>query len=537
MKPFNGRLTVRLRLLGPVAVLCVALAGLLGGCGGSSTTTSTAVSAASPAGQASGVQGNELTFANSQAPGNLNPALTDIGPYEVYMALAYDSLTYVAPNGSVAPRLATSWHYVGRNNTEFQLTIRQGARFSDGEPVTADAVANSIEYFSGAHGPSSSVLANLKSVIATGDNVLVTMKSPSPDLPELFSQKGTPGAIIAPAGVKNPRQLGNRTLGAGPYVLDAAATVAGSTYTYTPNPDYWDKSAVHWRKIVVKVFSTPTAAFQALQTGSVQAMLVDPSAAAQLDASLYTVVSSPAQQLFINIADKYGKVVPALGKVQVRQAMNYALDRTAIAKSLYVNYGQATDQIQGPGYGGYQEQLESAYPYDVSEAKRLLAQAGYPHGFTFTVIEPPGMPSNALEAVTQEWAQVGINAKIEATTSPAQFIAAWASGRTPAMIAQNTFNEPFLEWEQLLNPMAPLNVTHYQDPKVTALVASAAAETDQPKANQIWDQVFQTIVKDAWNVSIVDSDVVYFMDKNIAPDVGQGDRMILSPRDLAPATG
>jgi ABC-type transport system substrate-binding protein len=75
-----------------------------------------------------------LRFASATAVTNLNPAI-DIDSY--VLALAYEALIHMKPDGSLAPGLATSWHYVGKGNTTFTFTLRHDAMFSDGTPVDA----------------------------------------------------------------------------------------------------------------------------------------------------------------------------------------------------------------------------------------------------------------------------------------------------------------------------------------------------------------------------------------------------------------
>ena len=73
--------------------------------------------------------------------------------------------------------------------------------------------------------------------------------------------------------------------------------------------------------------------------------------------------------------------------MRVRQALNYAVDRKAIAKALYGDETLALSQYALPGQPGYDETLDEKYPHDVAKAKQLLAEAGYPNGFTLPVLD------------------------------------------------------------------------------------------------------------------------------------------------------
>src|SRR5246127_4165948 len=125
------------------AVLLAALAaGTLAGCSspGSSGGSGTAA--------ASGAAGTKpvLTMGITNYTSTLNPAIAGGGDEAMPIDLAYESLTHQEPNGDIGPGLATSWHYIGNTNTEFSLTLRPNARFSDGTPVTASAVKAWLDY-------------------------------------------------------------------------------------------------------------------------------------------------------------------------------------------------------------------------------------------------------------------------------------------------------------------------------------------------------------------------------------------------------
>ncbi len=107
------------------------------------------------------------------------------------------------------------------------------------------------------------------------------------------------------------------------------------------------------------------------------------------------MTSAPAAMVGMYIADVDGTVVPAFKDLRVRQALNYAIDREAITKSVYGDFGIPTDQYVPEGIGGYLPELEDVYPYDPEKAKELLAEAGYPDGFSFTMLGQPGIDSGS----------------------------------------------------------------------------------------------------------------------------------------------
>jgi peptide/nickel transport system substrate-binding protein len=134
---FGRKRVARKGLRVGAAVSLALAAGSLAGCSNSGTTT-----AASHGDAAKPV----LTMGLTNYTSTLNPAIAGGGDQSMPIDLAYESLTHLKPNGDIGPALATSWHYVGSTNTEFTLTLRHDARFSDGTPVTASAVKAWLDY-------------------------------------------------------------------------------------------------------------------------------------------------------------------------------------------------------------------------------------------------------------------------------------------------------------------------------------------------------------------------------------------------------
>jgi ABC-type transport system substrate-binding protein len=122
--------------LGAAAALTLLTACAGGGGAVGGTTASTGTGTSASAGAASGT----LTVAVTGPPVSMDPSHADNGNGLYPIELAYEPLIWESDNGSLTPGLATSWKYIGTGNKQFQLTIRSGAKFADGEPVTPQAV-------------------------------------------------------------------------------------------------------------------------------------------------------------------------------------------------------------------------------------------------------------------------------------------------------------------------------------------------------------------------------------------------------------
>lgn len=355
-----------------------------------------------------------MTIAMGNEPQSLDPAKDDNGDGLYAAELLYAPLIHETYQGTFTPALASSWKYVGTGNTEFQVTLRSGAMFSDGTPVTADAVVKSLLYTSKGSGPAGSQLPGLTATATSTDTVLLKTTAPVASFPAALSQVNLVGDIICPSVLSNPSSIASAPCGAGPYVLDSTGTVSGTVYKFSPNPHYFDPSSIHYKSFYLKVISSPSAALSAVQTGQAQVITYLDTTLQQFSAAQHSgvQVDTAGETNFIPvwIMDRFGTLDKPLGNVMVRQALNYAVHRNQISKAVFGALGAFDDEPTTPGHTGYDPAYANYYSYNPAKAKSLLAQAGYPNGFSMNIIYITSMApiQEALQAVIQEWAQIGV---------------------------------------------------------------------------------------------------------------------------------
>src|SRR5262249_42641883 len=149
--------------------------------------------------------------------------------------------------------------------------------------------------------------------------------------------------VASPKAVANPDLFAKGTYGAGPYTLDYANSVPADHYTFVPNKYYWDRSKIRFKQIYVKAVNDSASMLQALQAGQLDvAWSTDASTAPAAEKAGFQAVSAPFAIIFAQLNPKASK---ALADVRVRQAMNYALDRKAMASALYGKYGKASSEF------------------------------------------------------------------------------------------------------------------------------------------------------------------------------------------------
>ena len=429
------------RALAGLGVLVLAQG--LAACGGGGESSSTATGSTAAGGGPKGV----LTIGVSSG-GSVDPVANIGGNCTVVASgnceLWNESIVHRDPSARLVPGLATRWGFVGSGNRVFEFVLRQDARFSDGEPVTAEAMKTWINYYYNAPGAIQRGQLGTISSIETPDRwtVRINMARPNPAIPFAMLALGAQ----SPKCVATPAKLRNRTCGAGPYMLDPTQTVADDHYTFVPNPYYYDKSKIHFTKVVSKVITTPSAMLQALRTGQIQVAPGDPTTYKAAKAAGIAVTPLLVNQN-LYAWDVAGKKSKPLGDVRVRQALNYAIDRKAIAEafggegSVPLSTWLSSDGNDGSSDGDNSDYVDY-YDYDPAKAKQLLSEAGYPDGFTIDGADITGFGGDGpnvipiTQAIAKNFEAVGVKLNYKPSTTFGSWISKISSD--PAPLISNT---------------------------------------------------------------------------------------------------
>ena len=487
------------------------------------------------ASSAAGKVGGTLTVVTDDSPQTLDPAKA-VQNDAWFTELAYEPLIVRNADGTLAPGLATSWNYVGTGNTTFVLHLRSGVKFSDGTPLTATTVVDDLRYVVASKGQMAPFLAG--DTFTATDPLTVTIKAAAadPNFPQLLIQDYVIGGMVSGPGLASPTQLGTKTLGAGPYVLDPGQTVTGDHYTYLPNPNYYDPSAVHWKKVVVKVVADVQSVLTTIQTGGADVAQGDPQTQAAAKKDGLTIASSPLLWSGVVLADRGGKLSKPLADARVRQALNYGTDRTTLVNALFNGIGTPTDQMTVPGGYGYDASLNSTYPYNTTKAKQLLTAAGYPNGFTLKIVTPDYQQLNLMaQALKQQWQQIGVNLQITDDSNANQYDAAAFGGQFPAFMTSFGAIPIWMEGPSLFMPPAAFNPFHSADPTLTSLFnqeAVTAAGSAQTQADQ---KIEGYLVQQGWFVPVVATGLPYYARSTVTGISTSATEPLLDLYDVQPA--
>lgn len=385
-----------------IGALC-ALA--VGACG------SSASSAQQPAGSrtsAEAASGGTLTIGISSLPAS------DGNPFgETYAGLAveiwpsiFDALTTIGKSYQAAPALATSWKLVSPDTWRFYL--RKGVKFQDGEAFNASAVAATFNYLTSKAGQASGIggsYPQLKSATVINQSTVdINTKTPDPILPKELDQVN----IVAPQAWQRLGAKGFAThpVGTGPYKVTSWGPTEVTLTRYTGS---WRKA--NYKELRFVAIPDNTARYQALVSGQIQVdydLTLEQLQTAQSSGNLYLIKGSGATVFSIQYLDKKGS--PLLNS-KVRVALNEAVNRPEIIKDIFHNVATAAYQGGSPGIAGYDPKLPPI-KYNPTDAKKLLAEAGYPHGFSFQADVSVGVipgDTESVEAAQAQLAQIGVH--------------------------------------------------------------------------------------------------------------------------------
>lgn len=406
----------------------------------------------------------------------------------------YQTLTRFDALGKPQPDAATKWE-VNSDNTAVTFHLREGMKFSDGEPVDAEAIKVGFDY-QASHGGQAARLSDYKAT--TPDSMTVKLTSSKPD-PGIV---GMGGIKVASPKYLKASNLNKAPVGSGPYTLDAAKTTRGSTYTFVKNEDFWDAKTFPYKKLVVKVLKNQTAALNALKTGQIDGTLIQQSMYKEAIASDLRVLGMRGNTTRLLLMDHKGEKIPALGELKVRRALNMLFDKKSLAKDFYQGRAVPANQIFRPGSDAYIDDLKDPYPYDPAEAKRLMKEAGYEKGFTVTFPLFGGLGMEELiPVVAQELSQLNIKVKQKTLSGPTA-VEELLSGKYPMILwPLGNYGDSKQDIKDYVLDDGIWNVMHQPDPTVTKLWDRFLTSTGQ-EAKEIQQELNRYTIEQAWNVPL-----------------------------------
>jgi peptide/nickel transport system substrate-binding protein len=452
-----------------------------------------------------------IGIAIGSEPTTLDPQLRDDGGERQVTDNIFETLMVRDAAGTLGLGLAAS-EPVLVDPTTWEVKLREGVSFQNGEPFDAAAAAFSVNRvinpdFNSEQGSYFNTISGAEAVDAT--TLRITTSGPDPILPtRLYWLKMVPPIAAAEAGfAENP-------VGSGPYKFDSWSR--GSSITLVANEDYWDGAPavpeVEFR--FIPEFGTRLASLLSGEVDLITNLL--PEFVEQVPQS-FAVTGVELPIILLSDANE------PVNDVRVRQALNYAVDKEALAEALYAGYADVMQgQLLAPSYFGFNPEV-TGYPYDPEKAKALIAEAGA-EGAEVTLYGTAGRwlkDRELVEAVAASWEAIGVKPDVR--------IVDFSEYLDRFFDPENRQDAFFtVSSNELMDADRPFSAYYHKDgigapnhnERIAELVDAARTESDPDARAAMYHEAIQIAFDEALYVYLLNINDVY----------GASERLVWEPR-------
>lgn len=468
----------------------------------------------------------DVTFAVSIALETLDPYNTNSTLNQAAGKAYYEGLYEFDKNLKIQPKLATEYS-VSPDGLVYTFKLRSGVKFHDGTDFDANAVKVTFDRVSN---PENKLARYTqfnrvaKTEVVDPQTVRITLKEP---FSAFINAMAHPSAmIISPAALqKYGKEIGQNPVGTGPFKF---VEWKPSEYMKVAKFDgYWNKGYPKVDTLTFRTVPDNNTRAAVMQTGEAQfAFPIPYEQIAVLEKNPKLDVIDDSQSIMARYLSMNTQVKP-FSDVRVREAINYAINKQALAKVAFSGYATPMTGVVPMGVD-YAVKM-APWPYDPKKAKELLAQAGYPNGFETTLWSAynDGTSVKVVQFLQQQLSQVGIKTSIEILESGQRvqrvnqvqkpedakvriYYAGWSSSTGEADWALR----PLLSTPAF--PPVMNNTAYYSNPKVDANIMRALTVSNREEKTALYKEAQETIWKDAPWAFLVTANNVYVRSKNLS---------------------
>jgi peptide/nickel transport system substrate-binding protein len=360
-----------------------------------------------------------LNLGMSVEPAGLDPTIAaPVAIGQVTWQNVFEGLVTIDESGKIQPQLAKSWE-ISPDGLTYTFKLQSDVKFHDGEAFDSAAAKFALDRARGKDSvnPQKRFFASIASIDTPDPQTLVLhLSAPTGSL---IYWLGWPASVmVGPASAADDK---TKPIGTGPFKF--ASWAKGDKVELEKNADYWNRSvSVKLDKVTFRFINEPQAQTAALKSGDIDAF---PEFAAP---ELMSSFDGDAK-LVTRIGNTELKVVAGMNNARkpfddkrVRQALMMAIDRKTVIDGAWSGLGTPIGSHYTPNDPGYQD-MTSVLPYDPEKAKALLAEAGYPNGFSFTIKSPQmAYAPRSAQVMQAMLAEIGVTMNIEPTEFPAKWV-------------------------------------------------------------------------------------------------------------------
>ncbi|MBL8831792.1 MAG: ABC transporter substrate-binding protein [Rhodospirillales bacterium] len=462
-------------------------------------------------------QATQFRYGSANDILGLDPHANNHGVTNAMKSNMYEPLVRRRFDGSLEPGLAVRWE--NPTPTTWRFHLRRNVKFHGGEPFGADDVIASFERVRQASSDMNYTVVSVERIEKVDDNtVTIVTKGPNPvllqDLTLFFIMnkswidKNNAMTIVRTGQPGANTNFGNVNVnGTGPFRL--VERVADERTVLEPNAGWWGE-ATHgitratWRP--VSNAATRVAALLSRELDLIYPVPLQDVQRLQGQSGMKVMQGATVRTTYFGMDTSREEVLDQPGvknplrDARVRKAIYQAIDMAAIRRVVMRGFGQPSGLIIGQAVQGWDKDANVRLPFDPEASKKLLAEAGYPNGFTFTLHCPNNRYINdeaICTAIVPMLARVGINIRLNAMNF-SQFIPAGQNGQFQFYMlgwAPGNFDisNPLRELLTMTGGAGTFNWGRYQNPTVESLRDRIATETNmetrQILAVQAWKQI------------------------------------------------
>lgn len=501
-------------LLTLVAVAAI----LITACGGAATTAAPAATeppvadtAAPQATQAPGATEapavTEITVVVGEDPSTLDPQARDDGNERTVTDNVHETLLTRDADMNIIPLLATE--YTQLDATTWQFKLREGVSFHNGEPFNADAVVFSVKRIISPE-LNSEQLSNVGTITDAEkvDDMTVNVITSGPD-PTLPARMVWLKIVEPKHAGGDAEQFATNPVGTGPYKF--VKWDRGIEVVLEANADYWGGKpaidVVHVRPIQEE--STRLAALQAGEVDLVPNLLPE-----QIDQAPVSVHTPGLEFPIILLNNQEGP----LADVRIRQAINYAIDKEAIAEAIYGGFAVVADgQVLTPGHFGYNPNVK-AYPYDFDKAVELIAEAGY-DGTEIVIESERGRwlkDAELVEAIAGQLNEAGLNVRVNISEF-SNYLDILFDQENRAQMIFVSHDNAMLDADRTFTNYYACGGrgSSYCNEEVTQLINDGRTETDVAKRQEMYQRVAQIANEEAAHLYLLNFENIYGLSEHL----------------------
>ena len=409
-------------------------------------------------------------------------------PAGLFLFPAVEPLIGISKDGLVPTKLATSWD-IAPDGKSLTLHLRQGVKFQDGTDFNAAAVQYDLNQELGVRPELNSVTS-----VDVVDNYTVRLNLSSYSNTLLWQLGWVAGLMESPTALQTHDKswFSKNMVGTGPFEF---VSFDGSTSeVFKKFNGYWDTGKPYLDGLQYTFVVDPMTAQALFLSGGAQLWdQVLPSSLKNIAGKGYQFNTVP-RTVWMAIGDSAHPSSP-YAQLQVRQALDYAIDKKTIVDTFGFNTWVAPIEPCAPNQIGYIPNFQGR-TYDTNKAKQLLASAGYPNGFSTDLYARNNVDSNVLTAFQANLSAVGINAQIH-PVDPGTYTGMQSKGWNGILLSNLGIVGSCAKMLQTDGPNSSFDVSANLSSQYTSALAQAIAAQDKNTEIQLNQQLVQLVYNEA----------------------------------------